>query len=143
QELPGDVFDSLRDRIRTAKGRVREAGPDYLAYAIMDSVVDHYFVVLEQLGEHIETLEARVLEQPEKELVSDIHRLRRELISLRRATWPLREEIGTLLRQEHPLVNKETLPYLRDLHDHTIRVIETVESHREMASALLDIYLSS
>ncbi len=143
QELPGDVLDGLRERIRSGKGRLRASGADYLAYAIMDSVVDHYFLVLEHIGEQIETLEARVLERPDKELVGQIHQVRRDLISLRRATWPLREEIGVLLRQEHPLIDRETLPYLRDLYDHTIRVIETVESHREMASALLDIHLSS
>jgi magnesium transporter len=143
QELPGDVFDSVRERLKSAKGHLRHSGPDYLAYAIMDSVVDHYFVVLEHIGEQIEVLEGKVLENPDKELVAEIHRLRRDLVAVRRATWPLREEIGALLRTEHSLVDKATLPYLRDLHDHTIRVIETVETHREMATALLDIYLSN
>jgi magnesium transporter len=143
QEKAGDVFEPLRERIRSGKGRVRRQGPDYLAYALMDAVVDNYFLAMEKMGEDIEALESDVMERPNPNLASSIHRLKRELILLRRAVWPLREGVSVLMRDAQLLVSTDTLPYLRDLYDHTIAVMDTVESFRDMASGLLDIYLSS
>jgi magnesium transporter len=143
QEKEGDVFDSVRQRIRTGKGVVRTLGADYLAYALMDAVVDNYFIALEEMGEDIEEIETAVLDRPEIDVVASIHRLKRELILLRRAVWPLREGFGTLMRDATPLVKPATVPFLRDLHDHAFRVMDTVETFRELVSGLLDVYLSS
>ena len=143
QEREGDVFDVIRDRIRLNKGRIRRMGSDYLAYALTDAVVDHYFFVLERLGEHLSDVEEEVVERPTPAVLRELHRLKRELIFLRRSVWPLRESIGALYRSESPLVQRETVVYLRDLHDHTLHVIDTAETFRDMLSGLLDIYLSS
>lgn len=143
QEKEGDVFDPVRQRIRSGKGAVRTRGADYLAYALMDSVVDNYFIALEEMGEDIEEIETAVLDHPDNEVVASIHRLKRELILLRRAVWPLREGFGTLMRDSTPLVKPGTVPFLRDLHDHAFRVMDTVEAFRELVSGLLDVYLSS
>ncbi len=143
QEKPGDVFDPLRERLRAAKGRIRATGADYLAYSLLDAVVDHYFLVLESLGERTEDLEDEVLDDPQREVVQRIHQLKRELIVLRRGVWPLREALSLLQRGEHPLIAESTLPYLRDVYDHCIQVIDTIETFRDMVSGLLDVYLSS
>ncbi len=143
QEREGDVFDSIRERIQGGKGRVRKSGPDYLLYALMDVVIDNYFLVLEKLGERIENLEEEVLGNPDQSTVQAIQQMKRELIFLRRSIWPLREVIGTLIRDENPLIKKSTAPFLRDLYDHTIQVVDTIETYREMVSGILDIYLSS
>ncbi len=143
QERPGDVLGPLRARIEQGKGRIRKQGADYLFYAILDVIVDHYFLSLEGMGEYIETLEMRALDQPAPSLAGELHGLKRELLLLRRATWPLREQITMLLREEHPLVTRDITLYLRDLYDHTIQVIDTVETLRDMVSGLLDVYLSS
>lgn len=143
QEKEGDVFEPVRERIRSGKGKVRSLGADYLAYCLIDAVVDNYFLALEKLGEGIEEMENAVLEPADWSLASSIHRLKRELIILRKAVWPLREGLATLMRDAQPLVKAETLPYLRDLHDHTIAVMDTTESFRDLASGLLDVYLSS
>ncbi|MBD3370995.1 magnesium/cobalt transporter CorA [Candidatus Fermentibacteria bacterium] len=143
QEKEGDVFDPLRERIREGKGSVRGSGPDYLAYAIIDVLVDNYFLVLENLGEQIERLEDEVVQRPRESLMAGIHRYKRELLFLRKSTWPLREQLGGFLRDEHPLVTRSTVPYLRDLYEHTMQVIDTVETFRDMVSGLLEVYLSS
>ena len=142
QEREGDVFDSIRDRIRHDKGRVRKCGADYLAYALMDAIVDNGFAILETLGERIEGLENRVLGKPEPPVVKDIHALKRELILLRKAIWPLREVLANLSRDESPLISKSTALYLRDVHDHTIQVVDAIETLRDMVSGMLDVYLS-
>ena len=143
QERPGDVLDHLRLRIESAKGRIRQQGADYLFYSIMDVIIDHYFLCLEDVGEEIERLETLAVERPDSSLAPSLQRIKRELMYLRKAVWPLREQITSLLRESHPLINEQTGPYLRDLYDHTIAIIDTVESFRDMTSGLLDLYLSS
>jgi len=143
QEAEGDIFDPVRDRIRTAKGRIRKRGADYLAYSLIDAVVDNYFVVLEKFGEEIEDLEEELVSEPTSDTIQDIHRMKREMIFLRRSVWPLREVVSGLRRGESPLINKETAVYLGDAYDHIIQVIDTVESYRDMVAGMLDIYLSS
>jgi magnesium transporter len=143
QEREGDCFEPVRNRIRQARGRLRTSGPDYLGYALLDAVVDSYFPLLERYGERLEELEDRVLEDPTAALVSEVHAIKRELASIRRAVWPLREAVSMLLRDESPLITADTRLYLRDAYDHTIQVVELVESQREVASGLLDVYLSS
>lgn len=143
QEKEGDIFDPIRDRIRNAKGRVRKMGADYLAYLLLDAVVDHYFTILEKLGERIEEIEERLLTDPRPETLQEIHKLKREMIFLRRSVWPLRELISGLERVESSLFKKATRIYLRDIYDHTIQVIDTVETYRDMLSGMHDTYLSS
>jgi len=141
--IEGDVFDLVRERIRTDKGRIRKMGADYLAYALLDSIVDNYFVVLEAIGERIELLEERLIASPTPETLQIIQNLKREMIFLRKAVWPLREVAGSLERGESSLINENTRISLRDVYDHTIHVIDTIETFRDMLSGILDIYLSS
>ena len=143
QEREGDVFDPIRERIRNNKGRIRKMGADYLTYALLDSIVDNYFIVMEKLGEKIEFLEEELVKRPIPETLQTIHRLKREMIFFRKAVWPLREVIGSLERGELPLIKETTRIYLRDVYDHTIQVIDTIETFRDMVSGMLDIYLSS
>jgi magnesium transporter len=143
QERIGDVFEFVRERIRKSKGRVRKMGPDYLAYAILDAIVDNYFVILERFGEKIESMEEEVIGEPTEKTVQQIHSLKSEMILLRKSIWPLRELIGGIQKSESSLVKETTDIYLRDVYDHTIQIIDTIESFRDMVSGLLDIYLSS
>lgn len=143
QEREGDVFDPVRDRIRKNKGRIRKAGPDYLAYALLDAVVDNYFAVLEGVGEKIEDAEQELTANPTPEILQLIRKLKRGMIFLRKSVWPLREVASGLEQCESPLIHESTSIYLRDVYDHTIQVIDTVESYRDMISGMLDIYLSS
>ena len=143
QERTGDTFNQIRERIRNSKGRIRKMGADYLAYTLLDSIVDNYFIILEKLGEKIEFLEEELVTRPIPETLQAIHHLKREMIFLRKAVWPLREVIGNLERGEPPLVKETTRIYLRDVYDHTIQVIDTIETFRDMVSGMLDIYLSS
>lgn len=143
QERDGDVLEPLRRRLLQDTGRVRKQGADYLTYAIIDVIVDHYFAVLENIGEAIEQLERDVLEKPDHTLVQKIQHMKRDLIFLRKATWPLREVIASLTRDEIALIQKGTQPYLRDIYDHIVQVIDMVENFRDLVSGLLDIYLSS
>ncbi len=143
QERPGDVLEPLRHRIEKGKGRMRHEGAGFLFYSIMDVLIDHYFLCLENMGDEIEKLEEQVLQSPTSDLVSSLQSVKRELLYLRRAVWPLREQITVLLREEHPLIQAATMPYLRDLYDHTIAIMDTVESFRDRSSGLLDVYLSS
>jgi magnesium transporter len=143
QERVGDIFDPLRERIRNSKGRVRKMGPDYLAYCLLDAIVDNYFVVLEKLGEKIEGMEEELVTNPTPETLQTIHNLKREMIFLRKSVWPLREVVSRLERGESELIKDSTGIYLRDVYDHTIQVIDTVETYRDMLSGMLDIYLSS
>ncbi|MDH4156555.1 MAG: magnesium/cobalt transporter CorA [candidate division Zixibacteria bacterium] len=140
QETGEDVFDVVRQRIKRAVPRVRFMSSDYLAYSLVDAVVDNYFVVLEDLGERIETLEDSLAENSGPASLGTIRELKRELIFMRKAVWPLREVIGGLERTESDLVQEATGPYLRDLYEHTIQVIDTVETFRDMVSGLLDLY---
>lgn len=143
QEQEGDIFDPVRERIEAGRGRIRRGGSGYLAYALIDTIVDHYFVMLEVLGDDMEDLEGRVVEEPEPETVQDIHRMKRELLFLRKSVWPLREVLNALMRHEEAPFDEDVQPYLRDVYDHTIHVIDTMETLREMVSGMLDIYLSS
>jgi magnesium transporter len=143
QESEGDVFDAVRERIRSGKGRVRKQGPDYLAYALIDAIVDNYFLVLEKLGENVEEIEEALVSNPDRETLHEIHRMKREMIYLRKSVWPLREVISGLERTESELIKESTGIFLRDVYDHTIQVIDTVETYRDMLSGMLDIYLSS
>jgi magnesium transporter len=143
QETLGDCLDPIRERIRTGKGRIRALGPDFLAYAIIDAVVDNYFFVLEKLGERIDDLEERLIEEPRRELLHEIHGLKREMIGLRKSIWPLREVVSGLERLETPLIQSSTDVFLRDVYDHAIQVIDTVESFREILTSMVETYLSS
>jgi magnesium transporter len=143
QEKEGDIFNIVRERIRASKGRMRKSGSDYLAYALTDATVDHYFTILEKLGERIEYLEEELIRDPKPETLHEIHGLKREMIFLRKSVWPLREVISGLQRTESPLIRKTTNIYLRDVYDHTIQVMDTVETFRDMVSGMLDTYLSS
>ena len=143
QEREGDVFNSIRDRIRKNKGRIRKAGADYLAYVLLDAIVDNYFTVLENIGEKIEDTEQKLTINPTTGTLQVIRELKREMISLRRSVWPLRELISGLERSESKLIHESTDMYLRDIYDHTVQIIDTVESYRDMISGMLDIYLSS
>lgn len=139
----GDVFNPVRERIRSGKGLIRKMGPDYLAYTLLDTVVDNYFFILERMGEAVELLEEELLAHPTHRTLQEIRRFRNEMISVRRAVWPLREVIGGLRRRESPLIKETTEIYLRDVYDHTVQVMDALETYREMLSGMLDIYLSS
>ncbi len=141
--IEGDVFETVRERIRNGKGRIRKMGADYLAYSLMDAIVDHYFFILEKLGERIEDIEDELVTNPSQETLRTIHHLKREMISLRKSVWPLREVLGCLERGESSLIQITTRVYLRDVYDHTIQIIDTMETYRDTLSGILDIYLSS
>lgn len=143
QEGEGDVFDPVRDRIRSGKGRLRRMGPDYLAYSLIDAIVDNYFVVLEKLGEQVEFLEEEIVTDPGRKTIQALHGLKREMIYLRKSVWPLREVVSGLERSGSHLIKESTGIFLRDVYDHTIQVIDTIETFRDMLSGMLDIYLSS
>lgn len=143
QERPGDCFDPVRERIRKKLGRVREAAADYLAYVLLDALVDSYFPVLEQYGDRLEQLEEEALGEAGRATAAQLHAARRDLFTVRRAIWPLREALGTLQRDPAAPLSEETRLHLRDLYDHTIQVIDLVETLRELVSGLMDVYLSS
>ena len=143
QELEGDVFDPLRERIRQGKGKIRKLGADYLAYALIDMVVDHYFVLLEKLGERIAVLEDELTFNPRQHTIQAIHSLKQEIVFLRKSLWPMREVINSLSRSESPLISHELSLYTRDLYDHTIQVIDAVETYQDLLSGMLELYLSS
>jgi magnesium transporter len=143
QENGTDVFLSVRNRLRVGKGRLRHNGSDYLVYALIDAVVDQYFEVLEMLGERIESMQERLMADPRPETLKDIHALKRQLLFVRRAVWPLREAINNLSRSECPFLHEPTKVFFRDVYDHVVQIVDTIETLREMVSASLDIYLSS
>jgi magnesium transporter len=143
QEQVGDVFEQIRDRLRNSKGRIRKMDADYLAYSLIDAVVDNYFAILEKLGERIESMQEQLVADPSEKTLQQIHSVKREMIFLRKSVWPLRELIGSLERAESGLIKDTTEAYLRDLYDHTIQVMDTIESFRDTVSGMLDIYLSS
>ncbi len=143
QERPGDVFNPLRERIRLAKGRIRKLGVDYLSYALLDVLVDSYFLVLENYSDEVEQLEEAVFNHPSPEHLARIGKLKRETLFLRRAVWPLRELISALQREESSLISGGVLTFMRDVYDHSVQIIEIVETLREMISGLHDAYLST
>jgi magnesium transporter len=142
-EKEGGLLDSIQERIRGGKGRLRKMGADYLAYTLLDIIVDHYFAILEKLGERIETLEEKVIANPTTQTLMKIQKLKKEMIFLRRWVWPLREVISGLERGESLKIQESTRFYLRDVYDHTIQVMDTIEIFRDMLSGMMDIYLSS
>jgi magnesium transporter len=142
-EDKGDLFDQVRDRIRKGNQKIRKSGADYLVYSLLDSMVDNYFVVLESIGDHLEDLEMRLLEDPKTDVLKELHKAKRDLIYLRKFIWPLREVISLLSKGDSLLLKGNTTLYLRDVYDHCIHVIDTLETFRDVSSGLMDVYLSS
>lgn len=143
QESIGDVFNPIRERIKNHKGRIRITKSDYLAYTLIDAIIDQYFIILEKIGEQLALLEEELVLYKEPTTLQKIHELKREIIFLRKAIWPVREVINILQRGLSQLINPTTFIYLRDVYDHTIQIIETIEAYRDIVSGMIDIYLSS
>ena len=142
-ESDSGVFNVVKDRILNNRGRIRRLGADYLAYTLMDAVVDNYFAIFEGLGERIEVLQETIISRPIPASLQTLHALKRELLFLRKSVWPLREVVSGLQRGDSTLIHKDTWFYLRDVYDHTIHVIDTIETYRDMLASMMDIYLSS
>jgi len=140
---PEDLFSPIRQRLEAGRGKIRASGSDYLAYALVDAIVDYYFHVLEEIGERVERLEDEVVVNPTVNTLRTIHDVKRELIALRRSIWPMREVVNVMIRDESPLISKDVKIYLRDLYDHTVHVIDSVETMRDIITGTLDVYLSS
>ncbi len=143
QEGPIDTLDPARERIRKGQGHIRQLGSDYLVYSIVDSVLDNYFPILEVYGETLDKLEDEIISKPSSEVVASVHAVKRELLTLRRAVWPLREAINALIRDTELTFSEETRIHLRDCYDHAVRIIDFIETYRELAADLMDVYLSS
>jgi magnesium transporter len=143
QERPSGRFDPVRERLRQDRGQIRKLGADYLAYSLLDAIVDRYFTILEDIGERTEELENMMLEQPKPGTLQAVHQLKRETLTLRRSIWPLREVINSLTRADDRFFRPETRPYLRDIYDHTVHAIESLEANRDVIAGMLDIYLSA
>ncbi len=143
EESDFDVFNPVRNRIRGGRGFIRTLGPDYLAYALLDSIIDHCFPLLESIGDALEALEDEVLERPEPGAIATIHEFRRTLMQVRRFVWPERDVVSALLHDDTGLVTKQTKVFLRDCYDHTIQIMDLVESYREVSSGLMELYLSA
>lgn len=143
QERYGDIFDPVRSRIRAGIGPMRRSGPDYLVYALIDTVIDGYYPVLETMGEYLEELEGETLASAQPVHLRRIYDVKRELLELRRAIWPQREAINSLIRDEGPLVGETVRMYLRDCYDHAVQVIDVTETYRELTGTLMDLYLSA
>jgi magnesium transporter len=142
-EKEADEFASVRQRIREGKGRIRTMGADYLAYRLLDSIVDNYYIILEPLGERIDDLETRLLENPSPKILPEIFDIKRDLLFLRKSVWPMREVLSSLERGESPLISTETRVFLRDAYDHTIHVMDTIDIFRDMEAGSVEVYLSS
>ena len=143
QERQGDVFDQVRERLRNGKGRIRKKGSDYLAYSLIDAIVDSYYNILEGLGENIESLQEQLVAESKQEDLQMIQHIKRDMLFFRKSVWPLREVISGLARSESTLIKEDVLVYVRDVYDHVIQAIDTIETFRDMLSAMLEIYLSS
>jgi magnesium transporter len=143
QEKEGDVFNNIRERIKGNKGRLRKSGADYLVYSLLDSVVDNYFPALEKIGDLVEEIEERLSDDPEQDVLSDIYRLKREVLFLRKSIWPIREVVAAMMRQDLEFVSPNTNTYLRDVYDHSIQVMDVVETYTDMLSELTDVYMST
>ena len=143
QEKTGDVFDSVRNRIKEGKGTVRKRNADYLLYALLDLVIDHYFTILDSFSEKLEDLETELLDNPDKSTLNKLHGLRRETMLLRRTIYPLREMVAKFEKLEEPIINNDIKVFIRDLYDHTVKVIETIDVLRDMTAGLLDLYMNS
>ena len=138
-----DPFEPVRQRLRGPAGRFRDRGADYLLYTLLDLVIDGGFPLFERFGETLEDLEAELLDKPDQTTLHRIHQLKRELLLLRRSLWPQREVVNALMRIEQPLLTEETRMYLRDCYDHTVQIMDLLETYRDMATGMLDVYLSS
>lgn len=143
ENIDGDVFEAVRERIRLGRGRIRKSQNDYLLYALIDAIVDHYFVILEKIGDRVEALEDTLIANPKPSDLEKLYKLKGQIYQLRRAIWPLRDVLSTLGKKDSGLLNDSTLIYIRDVYDHTVQVLESVEMTRDILSELLDIYLSS
>ncbi|HVS25761.1 MAG TPA: magnesium/cobalt transporter CorA [Burkholderiales bacterium] len=143
QEKPTGTFTSLRERLKNSKGQIRKQGADYIAYSLLDAIVDRYFASLEALAEKAEALEGEVVARPTQKLLRELHGIRRQTLFLRRAVWPLREVVSSLARGESTLFNRDTLPFLRDVYDHTVYVIESLDAIRDLIAGLMDIFVTS
>ncbi|MEH2246577.1 magnesium/cobalt transporter CorA [Nostoc sp.] len=143
EEPEHDCFEGVRSRIEKNKGIIRKQGADYLAYAVLDAIIDGFFPVLEVYGERIEDLEEEVIVKPTPQTLQNIYQIRRELLQLRRAIWPQRDAINSLIRDGSELIGEEVRIYLRDCYDHAVQVMDMVETYRELASGLMDVYLSA
>jgi magnesium transporter len=143
QEEPGDVFNPVRQRLREAGGNARFMKADYLAYALIDAVIDQYFPIIESLGESMDDLQETVLDEPTRERVRELHELKQLIARIRRAVWPQREVLGRLMREETGLVAPRTKPFFRDCYDHTVTMLDLLDTFREAARNIMDIYLSS
>jgi len=139
----GDAFDIIRNRLRQSKGRVRKLGADYLFYALMDAVVDCYFNAIERIGDKLEVIEEEIIADPKRESLIDLYNLKREVIYLRKQVWPLRDLVNNLIRTENSLVSANTQIFFRDLQDHSTRIIDTVETYRDLLSGIMDIHIST
>lgn len=142
QERQGDPLDPVRERLRGSVGRVRQAGADYLAYAVLDAIIDHYFPIIESVGDHLEELEEEILTAADQDTMARLYAVKRDLATLRRAIWPARDALNSLVRDPYPLVEDDTRVYLRDCYDHVVQSIDLIESYRELTSSLTDLYLS-
>jgi magnesium transporter len=142
QERHGDLFDPIRRRLRAGRGPIRSSGPDYLAYAIIDAVLDGYYPVVETIGEELHDVEEEILDRPTRAALGRVHALRRQLLTLRRAVWPQREAVAHLMREDNGLVTPGVRQYLRDCHDHAVQIADVIETYREFAGNLMDMYLS-
>lgn len=143
QEVQGNVFDPVRERIKRGKGRIRAAGSSYLAYALIDAVVDHYFVILENLGEKIEIIEQGLIDNPSAPLLESIHKLKREMILFRKQVWPMREMVTRLIKTESPIIQESTGIFYSDVYDHIVQVTDTIDSFRDILSGMLNLYFST
>ena len=143
EEPERDCFEPIRDRLKRDRGIIRSQGADYLAYALWDAIIDGYFPVLEVYGEQLELLETETIEQPSDRILSKIYQIRRELLALRRGIWSQRDALNTLIREGNPSISDRLRPYLKDCYDHTVQIIDTIETYRELTSGLMDIYLSA
>lgn len=143
EESPSGAFESVRQMVEHNRGQVRQSGADYLAYLLLDKVVDNYFGVLEQFGERIDTLQDELISDARSEQLRHLHQLRRESLELRRSIWPLRDVLAGIERERSALIRDETRVYLRDVYDHAIHVVDTIETDREMLAGMLEVYVSN
>ena len=143
EELMSDIFTPVLDRLQASVGKTRRNGPDYLLFALMDIVIDNYFIVLEKLGDSLDQIEDQVIKGDEDLSLKELYALKRELTTARRLIWPIRDMINQLIREDNPLISKESIPYFRDLYDHIMQVLDTIDSYRELVASLADVHLST
>lgn len=142
QEREGDIFDNVRERIENSNGRIRKRGSDYLLFALMDAVIDNYFVVMEEIAERLEALEDKLFEDSDETLLYELQQYRKQIVRMRRSIYPLREVVGRLDRSQYDIILEDTERFFRDLYDHTIQIIETIETFKETVSSLKDVYMT-